>query len=76
MAAERSDATLEAPAKSRPRVAVVRLSRARALYGTDEPIASSTPLRAGPLTLTLRAGRLWNIAPGDVEGLAWRRIPL
>jgi hypothetical protein len=67
MAAERSDPTLVAPAKSRRRVAVEMLSRARALYGTDEPIASSTALRAGPLTLTLRAGRLWNIALGDVE---------
>jgi hypothetical protein len=67
MAAERSDAALDAPTTSRGRVAVERLSRARALYGTDEPIASSTALRAGPLTLTLRAGRLWNIALGDIE---------
>src|SRR5579862_2444763 len=67
MADERSDATLVAPTKPRRRLAVESLARSRALYGTDEPIAPSTPLRAGSLTLTLRAGRLWNIALGEIE---------
>lgn len=42
-------------------------SRARLLYGTAEPIATTLDVRAGPLTLAFRAGRLWNIRAGDVE---------
>lgn len=33
-------------------------SLARRLYGTDEPVAPDVPLRAGPLALRLRGGRL------------------
>ncbi|MET0732636.1 MAG: hypothetical protein ABW054_06150, partial [Casimicrobiaceae bacterium] len=42
-------------------------SRAQVLFGTDEPVADAIPLRAGPLRLTLRAGRLWHVALGDDE---------
>jgi hypothetical protein len=42
-------------------------SRARTLFGTDEPVAATTRLRAGPLTLALRAGRLWDVCAGGVE---------
>jgi len=42
-------------------------SRARLLFGTDEPVARSTELRAGPLSLALRAGRLWHFRVGDIE---------
>lgn len=42
-------------------------SRARVLFGTDEPVAETAWLRAGPLTLALRAGRLWHVRVGDVE---------
>jgi hypothetical protein len=33
-------------------------SREQLLFGTDEPVPATTQLRAGPLTLALRAGRL------------------
>ena len=42
-------------------------SRARVLFGTDEAVAETTQLRAGPLTLALRAGRLWQVGLGDIE---------
>jgi len=42
-------------------------SRARVLFGTDEAVAETTALRAGPLTLALRAGRLWHVNLGDTE---------
>lgn len=40
---------------------------ARLLYGTDEPAPRSIELRAGPLDLTYRAGKLLHIRLGDVE---------
>ena len=42
-------------------------SRARLLFGTDEPVPGAAELRAGPLTLALRAGRLWHVCAGGVE---------
>ncbi len=39
----------------------------RVLYGTDEEIADSRPLYAGPLALTLRGAKLWNICSADAE---------
>jgi len=42
-------------------------SRARLLFGTDEPVAATVRLRAGPLSLAFRAGRLWHISAGGVE---------
>jgi len=42
-------------------------SLARVLFGTDEPVAATKRLRAGPLTLALRNGHLWHICAGDVE---------
>jgi hypothetical protein len=39
----------------------------RKLFGTDEAIPATTTLRAGSLTLDLRAGRLWHLRLGDVE---------
>ena len=43
------------------------LSFNQALYGTDEPVPESIPLRAGPLALVLRSGRLWDIRVGEIE---------
>ena len=37
------------------------------LFGTDEPLPESIPLRAGPLALVLRSGRLWDIRVGEIE---------
>ncbi len=48
------------------------VSRGQLLFGTDEPVPPTTELRAGPLTLALRAGRLWNLCVGDVE--VWHGI--
>lgn len=42
-------------------------SRNRVLFGTDEAVAETMPLRAGPLTLALRAARLWRVGLGDTE---------
>lgn len=39
----------------------------RVLYGTDEEIPNSIPLNAGPLALTLRGSKLWNLCSADVE---------
>ena len=50
----------------------MRVSRGQALFGTDEPVPPTTQLRAGPLTLALRAGRLWHVCVGDVE--VWHGI--
>ena len=48
------------------------VSRGQVLFGTDEPVPKTTQLRAGPLTLALRAGRLWHLCAGDVE--VWHGI--
>ncbi len=48
------------------------VSRGQLLFGTDEPVPGTTQLRAGPLTLALRAGRLWHLCAGDVE--VWHGI--
>ncbi len=37
------------------------------LYGTDEPIAGTLSLRAGPLHLQLQQGRLWDLRVGGTE---------
>ena len=42
-------------------------SRDRLLFGTDEPVPPTTRLCAGPLTLELRAGRLWHLCADDIE---------
>ncbi len=39
----------------------------RALYGTDEEVPESVPLNAGPLALTLRGLKLWNLRSAGVE---------
>ena len=39
----------------------------RVLYGTDEEVPDSCPLHAGPLALTLRGAKLWNICSADAE---------
>lgn len=49
-------------------------SLAQRLYGTDEPVAADRPLRAGPLTLRLRGGRLLGLCCAGREvwhGLAF-----
>src|SRR5579862_3782590 len=46
---------------------MTRPSLATILYGTDEPIAAAVALRAGPLTMTLEEGKLWNLCIGDIE---------
>jgi hypothetical protein len=48
------------------------LSRARLLFGTDEPLPGATDLRAGALSLALRAGRLWHLCAGGVE--VWHAV--
>ena len=45
----------------------MKVSRGLLLFGTDEPVPATTHLRAGPMTLALRAGRLWHFCVGDVE---------
>jgi hypothetical protein len=37
------------------------------LFGTDEPVAESIALGAGPLQLELRGARLWHVHVGDIE---------
>ena len=39
----------------------------RVLYGTDEEVPHGCALYAGPLTLTLRDAKLWNIRSADAE---------
>ena len=42
-------------------------SLSRVLFGTDELVPESYSLRAGPLALVLRSGRLWNIRVSEIE---------
>lgn len=39
----------------------------RVLYGTDEEIPNGIPLNAGPLALTLRGSKLWNLCSAGAE---------
>ena len=42
-------------------------SLSRVPFGTDELVPESYSLRAGPLALVLRSGRLWNIRVSEIE---------